>query len=139
MTDELKIQVLTDGSCPLCLWMRARVERFDTRQTLQWLNFRDPEVLQSVTPLTFEELNAEMHARKPDGIWQKGFAAWLLVLNSLPSLKWLGLGLGIWPFSKLGPPAYNWIAGHRFTLFGVPPPCSPDGVCSLHAQHTRAR
>jgi len=81
MNDSAKIEIFTDGECPLCKWMRARVEPFDTRNRLRWLNFRDPEVLEMAAPRAYEELNSEMHAHMPDGRWLKGYPAWLEVLR----------------------------------------------------------
>jgi predicted DCC family thiol-disulfide oxidoreductase YuxK len=138
MNQATTIDVLTDGDCPLCRWMRARVEPFDVRKRLHWLNFREPEVLAMAAPLTFDELNNEMYAHLPDGKWVRGFDAWIAVLSVLPRLRWLSKLLSLWPLTRLGPLFYRWVAKRRFTLFGIPPPCSPDGVCSLHEHHRRS-
>ncbi|MBV9957117.1 MAG: DUF393 domain-containing protein [Acidobacteria bacterium] len=129
---EKRLEVYTDGECPLCQWMRAKVEPFDRRHRLEWLNFRDPEVLERAAPRTFAEMNEEMHVRDAEGRWSGGYAAWVEVLRVLPGWRVLTPLMSLWPMTRLGPLFYGWLARRRYTLFGVPPPCDADGVCSLH-------
>jgi predicted DCC family thiol-disulfide oxidoreductase YuxK len=132
MSEAANIEVYTDGECPLCKWMRAKVEPYDRHQRINWLNYREPEVLSRAAPYTFEELDKEMHVRTPDGRWFGGFAAWTEVARVLPRWRWAAPILSIWPFTRLGPLFYNWLAKRRYKLFGVPPPCDASGVCALH-------
>lgn len=129
-----RIEVYTDGQCPLCGWMRERVEPFDRDRRIEWLDYNQPENLERAAPHTFEELQREMHVRQPGGRWSKGFHGWVDVLRVLPSWRWLAPVLSLWPLTRLGPIFYNWLASRRYTLFGVPPPCDPTGVCKLHGQ-----
>ena len=132
-TDAALLEVYTDGQCPLCRWMRARVEPYDTERRLEWVDYHDPDALRRAAPHTPQELAAEMHVRrKTDGTWRKGYGAWLEVLRVLPRWRWLAPALSVWPFTAVGPPFYKFIANHRYTLFGVPPPCDESGVCQLH-------
>jgi len=131
MNREPKLEVYTDGQCNLCRWTRARVEPLDRDHRIEWLDYNDPTVLQR-TPHTRAEMAAEMHTRSADGRWAKGYFAWIEVIRVLPRWKWLAPILSIWPLTKLGPIFYRWLAAHRYTLFGVPPPCDESGVCKLH-------
>ncbi|HEV2707894.1 MAG TPA: DUF393 domain-containing protein [Pyrinomonadaceae bacterium] len=131
-----RLEVYTDGQCPLCRWSRQRVEPFDREGRIEWLDYNQPEGLARATPRTFRELAEEMHVRRPDGTWSKGFAAWIDVLGVLPRLRWLARVLSVWPFTRLGPIFYRNLARRRYQLFGIPPPCDPEGVCSLH-KHPR--
>ncbi|HEV7904628.1 MAG TPA: DUF393 domain-containing protein [Pyrinomonadaceae bacterium] len=127
------LEVYTDGQCPLCQWMRARVEPFDKEGKLEWLDLNSPEALRRAAPHTHEELAAEMYVRrKADGGWAKGFFAWIEVLRVLPRLRWLGHVFARWPFTSLGPVFYRQLAKRRYQLFGIPPPCDETGVCQLH-------
>jgi predicted DCC family thiol-disulfide oxidoreductase YuxK len=129
-----QLEVYTDGQCPLCRWMRAVVEPRDLFKRIEWLNYRDPEV-QSRTPYTFRELDAEMHARRlADGGWSAGFAAWLDVMRVLPRWRFLAPILALRPFNFLGRHFYHWLATRRYKLFGIPQPCDTDGLCSLHKE-----
>ena len=132
MRQAAQLEVYTDGQCPLCKWMREKVSRRDRLQQIRWLDYRDGQV-QSLTPYSFEHLDTEMHARRiQDGRWSAGYQAWLEVMRLLPRWRYLVPLLSIWPFTFLGRVFYTWLARRRYKLFGVPPPCDADGVCSLH-------
>ena len=84
-TETAELEVYTDGQCPLCRWMRARVEPLDIERRLEWFDYHEPEVLARAQPHTPRELAAEMHVRRRrDGAWRKGYWAWLEVLRVLP-------------------------------------------------------
>jgi len=125
MSQTNKIEVYTDGHCNLCRWMRAHVEPLDRNHRIEWLDYNDPEH-------TREEMADEMHTRAAGGRWTKGYFAWIEVIRVLPRWKWLAPIMSLWPFTKLGPIFYGWLAARRYTLFGVPPPCDASGVCQLH-------
>jgi predicted DCC family thiol-disulfide oxidoreductase YuxK len=132
MSEAAQLEVYTDGQCPLCLWMREQVERRDRFHRVRWLDYRDPEI-QARTPYSFEELNAEMHTRRlPGGDWSAGYLAWLEVMRVLPHWRSLAPLLSVWPFTALGRVLYRMVATRRYKLFGAPPPCDANGVCSLH-------
>lgn len=132
MKQAAQLEVYMDGQCPLCKWMREKVSRRDRFQRIKWLDYRDGQV-QSLTPYSFEQLDAEMHARRIlDGRWSAGYQAWLEVMRLLPRWRYLVPLISIWPFTFLGRLFYRWLAARRYKLFGVPPPCDANGVCSLH-------
>ena len=131
-----RIEVYTDGRCPLCRWMRARVEPHDREARIEWLDYNEPENQLRAAPHTLPELAEEMHVRRPEGTWSKGFEGWLDVLRVLPRWRWLAGVLALWPFRALGPLFYRWLARRRYSLFGIPPPCDAEGVCSLHQGRT---
>jgi predicted DCC family thiol-disulfide oxidoreductase YuxK len=127
-----KIEVYTDGNCNLCRWVREQVEPLDRNHHLEWLDYNDPEIRQRAAPHTLEQMAEEMHVRTPAGLWKKGYFAWIEVVRVLPRWKWLVPIMSMWPFTKLGPVFYRWLASRRYTLFGVPPPCDAGAVCKLH-------
>ena len=127
-----KIEVYTDGNCNLCRCMRARVEPLDRNHRIEWLDYNNPEILHRAAPHTREEMADAMHARTADGGWTKGYFAWIEVIRVLPRWKWLVRILSVWPFTRIGPVFYRWLAARRYTLFGVPPPCDANGVCRIH-------
>lgn len=132
MNEAAQLEVYMDGQCPLCKWMRERVARRDLAHRIKWLDYRDRQV-QSLTPYSFEQMDAQMHARRiSDGRWSAGYQAWLEVMRLLPRWRYLVPLLSIWPFTFLGRVFYRWLATRRYKLFGAPPPCDAKGVCSLH-------
>ncbi len=135
MEQTPKYEILLDGSCAFCEWVRARVEPYDTQARVQFLDYNDPEIA-ARTPFPRNELDDEMHVRTPDGAWLRGYPAWLAVLRVLPRLAWLG-GVGAWPpFIWLGPSVYRFIARHRYTLPGAPPRYNSAG-CELPRRPAR--
>lgn len=134
MNGAAHIEVYTDGQCPLCQWMRARVEPFDRNHRIEWLDYNDPQVLRRAAPYTWQEMAEEMHARRADGQWSSGYEAWVEVLRVLPGWRWLVPFLSSWPLTRLGPLFYRWVAKRRYKLFGIPPPCDPSGACVLKSK-----
>ena len=132
LAQDNKIEVYTDGQCNLCRWMRAHVEPLDRDHRVEWVDYNDPEILKRAASHSREEMAEEMHVRLNNGRWRKGYFGWIEVIRVLPRLKWLAPIISVWPFTKLGPIFYRWLASRRYTLFGVPPPCDASGVCRLH-------
>ncbi|MGH9903634.1 MAG: thiol-disulfide oxidoreductase DCC family protein [Pyrinomonadaceae bacterium] len=139
MNRAARIEVYTDGRCPLCIWSRSLVEPRDRDGRIQWLDFNDPEAQRRAAPHTPAELSQEMHVRRADGVWTKGFHGWLDVLGVLPRWRRLARVLSVWPFIRLGPVFYRAVARRRYQLFGIPPPCDAESVCSLHESKSARR
>ena len=121
------VEIYTDGSCPFCLWVRARVEPYDTLGGLKFLDYNDPAIA-AATPFTLPELAREMHVRthtspEDPGSWSAGFWGWLAVLKVLPRWKWLGHLLSAPPLRWFGPPVYRLVAANRYQIPGIPKPC----------------
>ena len=131
MPGPAKYEVFTDGACPFCQWVRARIEPFDTDSRLHFVDYNDADVA-ARAPFTREELDREMHVRAPDGSWSAGYAAWVVLLRAMPLLHWLGALAGSSMFRNSGPKLYAWIARNRYRLPGSPPPCS-DSACPRHS------
>ena len=125
MPQLAKLDIFLDGACPFCQWSRSRLEPFDSRERLRFLDYNDPEIA-GMAPYPRADLDREMHVRTPDGKWLKGFEAWIAVLRALPKLAWLGWIAGAAPLRWLGPGFYRFVARHRYSLPGVPPRCDRD-------------
>ncbi|MBA2341590.1 MAG: DUF393 domain-containing protein [Pyrinomonadaceae bacterium] len=132
MKETKRIEVYTDGRCPLCQWTRARVEPWDAQRRIEWFDYNEPESLTRAAPHTLAELGDEMHVRLEDGGWRRGYEAWLEVVGVLPRWSWLKPVLSLAPFRRVGPVLYKWIARRRYKLFGAPPACDSQGACALH-------
>jgi predicted DCC family thiol-disulfide oxidoreductase YuxK len=125
MSDPREYELYIDGGCDFCLWVRSRIEAFDTAGRLHFLDYNDPAAA-ARAPFTRAELDREMHVRAPDGAWSAGFAAWVVILRALPPLAWLGALLGSGLFRRAGPRLYQWVARNRYRLPGAPPRCRAD-------------
>ena len=121
--------IFMDGSCSFCKWTREKVEPYDSRARLRFLDYNDPQVA-AQSPFSRNEMDQEMHVRTPGGKWLKGFDAWVALLRVLPKLSWLGRIAGWPPARWLGPSVYAFIARHRYSLPGAPSRCDSD-TCTI--------
>jgi len=131
MAPPTKLKVFMDGGCPFCRAVQAKVERFDTRHRLEFVDYNDPAVA-ALAPFPRERLDQEMHVLGPDGSWHVGFFGWVAILRVLPRLTWLGWLLGIFPVRLAGPGVYRWVARYRYRIPGFPQPCRSD-TCAVPA------
>jgi predicted DCC family thiol-disulfide oxidoreductase YuxK len=127
--------IFMDGSCSFCRWTQAKVEPYDSRSRLHFLDYNDP-VVAAQAPFPRSELDQEMHVRTPDGKWLRGFEGWLAILRVLPKFVWLGRIAGLPPFRWLGPPLYAFIARHRYSLPGAPARCETD-TCPVPSERPK--
>lgn len=124
----MPLQVYTDGACPFCRWVRAKVEPYDTRGEVSFRDYNIPEVA-TESPFSRQEFDREMKVRTPDGHWHGGFFAWTAILKVLPAWRWLGAILAAPPMRWIGPSLYRLIAANRYRIPGIPKPC--DGSCPV--------
>jgi predicted DCC family thiol-disulfide oxidoreductase YuxK len=127
--------IFMDGSCSFCQWTRVKVEPYDSRSRLRFLDYNDSEVA-AQAPFSRSDLDQEMHVRTPEGTWLRGFEAWLAILRVLPRFVWLGRIAGLLPFRWMGPPVYGFIARHRYSLPGAPARCESD-TCPVPSQRPK--
>jgi|SRR5215472_14907929 len=126
--------IFMDGSCSFCRWSREKIEPYDSRSQLRFLDYNDPAV-GAQAPFSRDELDREMHVRTPDGKWLMGFEAWLELLSVLPKLAWLGKIASWSPLRWMGPSVYGFIARHRYSIPGAPARCETD-TCAI-PKHSR--
>jgi predicted DCC family thiol-disulfide oxidoreductase YuxK len=134
MTQTGTFDIFMDGSCSFCRWSREKIEPYDSRSRLRFLDYNDPAVA-AQAPFSREDLGREMHVRTPDGRWMEGFEAWLELLRALPKLAWLGRLAGLPPLRWMGPSVYRFIARHRYSIPGAPARCETD-TCAI-PEHPR--
>jgi predicted DCC family thiol-disulfide oxidoreductase YuxK len=129
MEERSALFVLMDGTCPICRSAQAKVERLDSRHRVLFADYHDAAA-SAQAPFSAEELASEMHVRRPDGSWTKGFHGWTAILRELPGWRWLGWLMIAPPFSWCGPAVYRWIARNRYSLPGVFGRCDEEG-CTI--------
>lgn len=121
--------VFTDRSCSFCRWSQSKIEPYDSDSRLKFMDYNDPAIA-AQTPFPRAELDSQMHVRTPDGVWLKGYDAWVVLLRALPKLAWLGRLAGLPPLRWIGPSLYAFIARHRYSLPGAPARCEGD-TCAI--------
>jgi predicted DCC family thiol-disulfide oxidoreductase YuxK len=135
MPQTTTYDIFMDGSCSFCRWSQAKIEPYDTKSRLRFLDYNNPETA-SEAPFSRGELDNEMHVRTPEGAWLKGFQAWLALLRVLPKLAWLARLASMPPMRWIGPSAYAFIARHRYSLPGAPMRCESD-TCAIPGRPSR--
>jgi predicted DCC family thiol-disulfide oxidoreductase YuxK len=133
MPQAPQLDIFLDGSCSFCCWTRELIEPYDSHGQLRFLDYNDP-LIAAQTTFPRAELESEMNVRTPEGLWLKGFEAWLAVLHVLPRLAWIGWIAGLPPLRWIGPSTYQFVARHRYRIPGVPVRCTND-ACALPKQH----
>jgi len=124
-SDEHKLVVFYDGSCPFCTFSATRLKKLDWMNNLQIYDLYTPEVLQKYH-IPYEEAILRIQVINKKQERKEGLEALLEISKFIPSLCfflpifWLTIKLG------LGTKIYDWIARNRF-LFPVPGYCPiPD-------------
>ena len=128
-----QFDIFLDGSCSFCRWTQKQIEPYDSASRLRFLDYNDPAVAEQTT-LTLADLRSEMNVRTPEGVWLRGFDAWVAILRVLPKFAWLARVVALPPLSWFGPAVYKFIARHRHALPGAPARCT-DGACALHRHY----
>lgn len=103
-----------DGECSVCRASQAWCEVRDTRGRLRFQDFRAAD--EDALPVSRDDHETSMWVRAGDGELQRGFAAWRLIMASLPRWRWLATLTGLPPFRWLGEPIYRLIANNRHRL-----------------------
>ncbi len=108
--------LLFDGRCGFCSRTVILLRSLDWLHRLTFVNFHDPEVRKKYAPsVDLKTLNEEMHVRKPNGEFRKGFYAFRVLLGELP-LTWFFQPLFFLPgVGTVGEKVYQYIAAHRPT------------------------
>ena len=135
MSRASQYDIFLDGSCSFCRWTREKIEPYDSDARLRFLDYNDPLVA-AQAPLSRTELRSEMNLRTPEGLWLRGFAAWVAILRVLPRLAWVGWLATLPPMRWIGPSLYKFIARRRHAIPGAPVRCTSD-VCAVPKPHRR--
>jgi predicted DCC family thiol-disulfide oxidoreductase YuxK len=111
--ERRRLIVYYDGACSLCRRARDRLKRLDWLDLLEFVSFRDPDVV-TRHGLDTVRLERRMQARPSRGsVTQEGFDAVWLVATRVP-LLWPALpALALAKWTGLGRVAYDWVSAQR--------------------------
>ena len=124
-----ELTVLYDGACSLCRASVARVQRFDARHRIAFLDVHDPSV-----KIRFPQVDPEvalrwMQAVDANGDIYSGADAWARMGMVLPGWKLLARILLLPGVHWISARAYNWVARNRYRWNRD---VCADGTCALH-------
>lgn len=106
--------VWMDGNCSVCRASQTWCEVRDEGDLMCFRDFRAAD--ENTLPLSREDHEASMWVRDGDGRLHRGFAAWRLIMATLPGWRWLATLTGLPPFRWLGEPCYRLIANNRHRI-----------------------
>ncbi|MBV9852412.1 MAG: DUF393 domain-containing protein [Armatimonadetes bacterium] len=133
------ITVYLDGECPLCVAGAVRFAKYDTANSVRFVNLHEPQwAARAAARFSPDDMHEAMRARMPDGTWRTGWFAWAAILSAIPAWHWLGRMMRLPVFYGVGPAFYRWVAGHRQEIsraLRLPPPCDENGVCRIASRH----
>ena len=131
--------VIFDGDCGFCRRAITWGTRLDWLRRVEWRARLEPGLAERFPQLSGEETQGRMVSIRKDGKTYGGFFAVRDILIHLP-LTWLpALFLYVPGVSRLGVPAYAWIARNRHRFGGgsedaCPLPAPESGPASSAAQ-----
>jgi predicted DCC family thiol-disulfide oxidoreductase YuxK len=106
--------VLYDADCGFCMWLLARLLRWDRARLLQPLALQRPEAGELLAPLAPAERMASWHLIAPGGERRSAGAALAPLLRLLPGGRAAAAAFARFPASAER--GYRWSAEHRATL-----------------------
>jgi len=124
-----ELTIFYDGACSLCRASVARVQRFNSKQRVAFLDVHDPSVKQRFPQVDPEVALRWMQAVDASGRVSSGADAWARIGLLLPGwnlIAWILLLPGIhWIAGRI----YGWIARNRYRWNRD---VCEDGTCTLH-------
>jgi predicted DCC family thiol-disulfide oxidoreductase YuxK len=120
-TQDMKLIVLYDGTCPFCSFSAQKLRKLDWFQKLDMVDLHSTDLLEYYK-IPFEHALTRIQVVKNEKIREEGMKGILLISYYLP-LLWLFIPI-FWVSIKLGfgSKIYDWIAKNRL-LFPVPGYC----------------
>jgi len=124
-----ELTVLYDGGCSLCRASVARVQRFDSRHRIEFLDLHDASAQGRYPQINREVAMRWMQAVDARGRVWSGADAWTRVGLLLPGWNVLAWVLLIPSIRWIAAKIYTWIARNRYRWNRD---LCADGTCSLH-------
>jgi predicted DCC family thiol-disulfide oxidoreductase YuxK len=118
MAADFPLTVFYDASCPVCALEMDTLLRRDSARRLQLIDMSAPTFDAAIYGFERADLDAVIHAVRPDGSVLRGMAALRLAYRG-GGLGWLLQATG-WPvLSSVADGAYRMFARHRHAISGT--------------------
>lgn len=112
------LTVLYDAACPVCALEMDHLRARSTAGRLVFVDIAEPGFDPAPYGATLAELNAEIHARRPDGSMLRGIEVLRLAYAAV-GLGWVLLPTGWAPLRPAFDAAYRLFARHRLAISGA--------------------
>jgi predicted DCC family thiol-disulfide oxidoreductase YuxK len=99
--------VYYDGGCPVCSREIGFYRHRNGGESFSWVDVTQADEAALGPGLSRAAALARIHVRRPDGTVVDGAAAFAEIWRGMPGLRWLGLLLGVQPFSALAAVGYR--------------------------------
>ena len=124
-----ELTILFDGACSLCQASAARVQRFDRRGRIEFLDVHDPEAQRRFPQMDRDAALRWMQAVDSRGQISSGADAWARIGMLLPGWKLLAWLLLVPGIRFVAQKIYAWIARNRYRWNRE---ICADGSCAAH-------
>ena len=104
---EERPTVYYDGGCPVCSREIGFYRHRQGGESFTWVDVTQASEAALGPGLSRQAALDRMHVRRADGTVVDGAAAFVEIWRGMPGLRWLGLLLGIPPFSTLAEFGYR--------------------------------
>jgi predicted DCC family thiol-disulfide oxidoreductase YuxK len=132
MLKDNRLIIIYDGHCVLCTRTVARLKSLRTTAMIESIPLQDDRVFDFL-PVGYDrtQLDREIHViDMENGRINRGADAVVYVMTKLPSLRFIAWMYRIPGMNRLASRIYQWIAKHRYQLFGKTEECE-SGHCRL--------
>lgn len=124
-----QLTVLFDGACGICRASAERVQRFDIRKRIEFLDVHDSSARARFPQVDPQVALRWMQAVDTDGRVSSGVDAWARIGMLLPGWNLLAWTLFLPGIHWIGSRVYSWVARNRYRWNRD---LCADGSCSLH-------
>jgi len=132
MASDYPLKVFYDASCPVCALEMDHLRGRDADQRLELVDMSAPGFDAACHGFTAAELDAAIHAVRPDGSVVRGMPVLRLAYGAA-GLGWLLRPTGIGPLRPVFDAAYRLFARHRKSISSALAP----GIAALRARRER--
>ena len=126
-----------DAACPVCALEMDHLRERDAERRLRFVDISAPGFDAAALGVRFADLDAAIHAQRPDGSWLSGVQVLRLAYEAV-GLGWAWKPVGWAPLRPLAESGYRLFARHRHRISRAAAPLIA-GLRAWRAERTQAR
>lgn len=130
--------LIYDGECRFCIASQRHLRRF-VGWKLQTLPLQNPDAMKLHSELTAEKAQSRLHLVVKSGSSDKLYGGMEAVVQTLALRPVAKIALIYYwpPLKRVLDTLYDWVARHRYQIFGRVVGGCEDGTCSIHFESTQ--